>query len=226
MNRRAALFMLVTAMLSACAFTRGNNNAAGSEPTTEAAKVVRRIAQFGFGRLARFGECVEPACPDNTRKSLPPVPEPTSAQPSAPTPSVIPAIEPEPLPRPISATAPAPATDRHRLILHFALNSASLTATHRTLLRDALPGFQHSERIVIAGRTDDLGSAPLNQSLALARGLAVRDYLLSLDPGLPARISIDARGRCCYAAPNDDAHGRALNRRVEISHSQGSGATP
>lgn len=226
MSRGTVLLLLVAATLAACALTSGNDDTPTPAPATETASVVRRIAQIGFGRLAHFGECVEPACPTQTRKSLPTSREPLLAQRAMPTPPIVSAIAPEPPPRPIPAPTPTPAPDDCRLILHFALNSASLTATHKALLRDALPGLQRAERVVIAGRTDDLGSAPLNQSLALARGLAVRDHLLSLDPALPARISIDARGRCCYAVPNEDAQARAQNRRVEITYSPGSGVAP
>ena len=226
MNRRAVLPLLVAATLGACALTRGNGEAAKPEPTTEVASVARHIAQLGFGRLARFGECVEPACPTRTPKSFPASPEPKHTQATPPTPSTAPASTPEQLPAPIPTPTPAPAPETHRLILRFALNNASLTAAHGALLRNALPGLQRAERVAIAGRTDDLGSGPLNQSLALARGLAVRDYLLSLDPALPARISIDARGRCCYAVPNDDAQARAQNRRVEITYVPGSGVGP
>lgn len=225
MNGRTVLLSLVAAILGACALTRGNGNAADTAPAIDAASVARRIAQLGFGRQAHFAECVEPACPAKTRKSLAASPEPIPAR-LTPTATNLPAPAPEPLPPTIPTPSPAPAPESRQLILHFALNSASLTAAHKVLLRDALPALRRTERVVIAGRTDDLGSVPLNQSLALARGLAVRDHLLSLDPALPARIAIDARGRCCYAVPNDDAQARALNRRVEISYSPGGEVAP
>jgi outer membrane protein OmpA-like peptidoglycan-associated protein len=223
MSGRTVLLLLVVATLGACALTRGNGDAAETSTATEVTSVARRIAQLGFGHQAHFAECVEPACPTQTRKSLPASPEPIPAQLTTPTATTVPAPVPEPSRPAIPAPTPAPAPESRQLILHFALNSASLTTAHKALLRDALSGLRRSERVVIAGRTDDLGSAPLNQSLALARGLAVRDHLLSLDPALPARISIDARGRCCYAVANDDAQARAQNRRGEITYSPGSG---
>jgi outer membrane protein OmpA-like peptidoglycan-associated protein len=124
---------------------------------------------------------------------------------------------------PISAPT---AAATQRLTLVFALGSATLTGEHKARLRIALPDLLRSDRIVVAGRTDDLGSEALNQSLALARGLAVRDYLLDIDPQLPARITIDARGRCCYVAPNDDAQSRSRNRRVEVAYVRASGVAP
>ena len=69
---------------------------------------------------------------------------------------------------------------------------------------------------MIVGRTDNLGSEARNQSLAFARAIAIRDHLLDLAPDLPARIAIDAKGLCCYAAPNETTDGRAQNRRVEL----------
>jgi outer membrane protein OmpA-like peptidoglycan-associated protein len=111
----------------------------------------------------------------------------------------------------------ASATPR-RLTLHFGTNAARLTAAQKATLGAALGELRHSDLIVISGRTDDIGSESANQALALARGLAVRDHLLDLDPNLPARIAIDAKGRCCYAAANDSTAGRARNRRVDIAH--------
>ena len=98
----------------------------------------------------------------------------------------------------------------------------------RVTYSDACAGvrFLFAARIRIAGRTDDLGSEALNQSLALARGLAVRDFLLSLDPQLPARISIDARGRCCYVVDNDSELSRSRNRRVELVYAGASMDAP
>ena len=117
----------------------------------------------------------------------------------------------------MAAPGRIPASDQ-RLTVLFAFGSAKLSEGDKTQLRSALPRLQRSDHIVVAGRTDDLGSEALNQSLALARGLAVRDHLLDIDPQLPAHIAIDARGRCCYAASNDDERSRARNRRAEVSY--------
>jgi len=116
-----------------------------------------------------------------------------------------------------AATSLQPAAPR-KLVLHFGTNSAVLTASHKALLGNAIRELRQADRIVIAGRTDDLGSEPLNEALALARALAIRDHMLDLAPDLPARIAIDAKGRCCYTAPNDSMAGRAQNRRVELAY--------
>jgi outer membrane protein OmpA-like peptidoglycan-associated protein len=136
-------------------------------------------------------------------KIPPPPPEPVASQPTN-----------------VGQQTPTHATEKltepRKVVLNFEANSAQLTVGHKALLTNALDGIRRSDRIVILGRTDSLGSDSFNQALALARGLAVRDHLLDLAPDLPARISIDARGRCCYAAPNDSTRGRSLNRRVEL----------
>ena len=54
--------------------------------------------------------------------------------------------------------------------------------------------------------------------------MSVRNYLRDQAPDLAAVISIDARGRCCFVAPNETEDGRSRNRRVEIAFfSQGGG---
>ncbi len=183
----------------------------------------RRIAQLDFGRQAHFGACVQPACPSVTPKTLATV-APPEAPPAAP-----------PSAHPMAATArsalrdssvsasdhrassaPRPAVTPHRVVLHFATDSAALTATHKSLLRGAIAQLRQADRLVIVGRTDNVGSETRNQSIALARALAIRDHVLDLAPDLPARISIDAKGRCCYTVPNETSDGRAQNRRVEL----------
>ena len=164
--------------------------------------------------------------PQLTPKTIATAPD---REPPKPTPAVAPLglpVAPEPPPAAPAVAPSVPAAATKRLTLLSALGSATLTGEHRARLRSALPDLQHSDRIVVAGRTDDLGSEALNQSLALARGLAVRDYLLDIDPQLPARIAIDARGRCCYVVPNDDARSRSRNRRVEVAYDPASGTAP
>ncbi|MBA4178556.1 MAG: OmpA family protein [Leptothrix sp. (in: Bacteria)] len=194
----------------------------GSSPT------IHRIAQLDFGRNARYASCLEPACPRATTKTLAALRAPVAKEPlraadlpasAASTAAALPTTS-------IAQPPPAPPPAPHTLILHFATQSAVLTQAHKALLRDSLDDLQRTDRILIAGRTDDLGSESLNQSLAFARALAIRDHLLDLAPDLPARIAIDAKGRCCYAASNQTAVGRAQNRRVEISFTPRAEGTP
>lgn len=206
----------------------------------------QRVAQVGFERQAAFEVCSPPNCPTVTRKtlaahrpaddrpvnppqtpvrSLPVSPAPTPAPADiAVAPEAVarapvaqpPAIEPPAAPTTAPAKPTAPVAQPRKLTLLFNSNSAELTAGHRGQLQGALGELRRAERLIISGRTDDQGSERLNQALAVSRALAIRRELLNLAPDLPARIEIDARGRCCYVATNKDEDGRARNRRVEL----------
>lgn len=197
-------------------------------PERQSAHRSLRVSQVGFGRNAYFATCAASTCPAVTSKRLvaAPIPALAATQDAGPSVVAVPAVraasasdrlvgEPGLTDR-AKSSPPAEA----RLILHFSTNAAQLTAAHKAELDRAFPHLLLSDRIVIAGRTDDRGSDAVNQALALARGLAVRDHLLDLDPNLPARLAIDARGHCCYAAANDSSLGRARNRRVEVAFRQ------
>lgn len=69
--------------------------------------------------------------------------------------------------------------------------------------------------IVIAGHTDNTGSDALNRKLSLDRARTVRDVLVNsgIDEGI---IRVSGLGPYQPAATNDNAEGRALNRRVEV----------
>ncbi|MDE2298487.1 MAG: OmpA family protein [Burkholderiales bacterium] len=227
MSRWTLAAGLLACVLGACALIGRTDEQPAQRPAIEPSRGARHLAQLDFGQRARFAECVDPGCPARTPKTIA-----TASDREAPksAPAVVPPRVPVATEFPASAPAVLPsvptAAATQRLTLLFALGSATLTGEHKARLRIALPGLQHSDHIVVAGRTDDLGSEALNQSLALARGLAVRDYLLDIDPQLPARIAIDARGRCCYVAPNDDARSRSRNRRVEVAYARASEVAP
>jgi outer membrane protein OmpA-like peptidoglycan-associated protein len=70
--------------------------------------------------------------------------------------------------------------------------------------------------VEIAGHTDNVGSKVLNQRLSLNRAKAVRNFLMS--KGIDGRrIQTAGFGEDKPLASNDDeAEGRALNRRVEF----------
>jgi outer membrane protein OmpA-like peptidoglycan-associated protein len=142
------------------------------------------------------------------------VPAP-SVTPAAPPTTPVPKDGPPPpaAPPPVSTLQPEPST---RIVVAFAFGSAHLGDAARHAIRTALPRARASERIVISGRTDGSGPDEVNQRLALARALAVRDYIRDVVPDLPNVIAIDARGSCCFVADNDSARGRRQNRRVEV----------
>ena len=198
-----------------------------SDPTRVARPeaVRRQVTQQGFGPSARYAVCSGMGCPTSTPKTRPlprPIVQPAQAsQPSVPSLNEPPRITSAtslapPIPSaPVKPPASREPTVATRVFL-FDIDGARLTPAHRTALRELIPALRRAERLVIAGRTDDQGSEARNQALALARALSIRDHLLDLMPDLPARIVIDAKGRCCYVASNADAEGRSRNRRVEL----------
>jgi outer membrane protein OmpA-like peptidoglycan-associated protein len=214
-------------LLIACGLLDGQRLPAQESQLVVAQPTTVRISQLGNGRDARFTTCAEPACPAITAKVIATASSPDhlatrlAAQPAFAPPTAdakpVPIVQ-ESTPHAARATKDDTSAAPRKLTLHFGTNAARLTPAHKATLSAALGELRHSDLIVISGRTDDIGSESANQALALARGLAVRDHLLDLDPNLPARIAIDAKGRCCYAATNDSIAGRARNRRVEIAH--------
>ncbi len=192
----------------------------------------QRLVQFSFGTQAEFGICAEPACPAVTPKTLSisdAEPMKTVAHRVAATADATreSGLQTEMAPVP-SPAPPALAQPVDRAILNlvvvFPFASAQLTVPARTAVSASIRRARQSDRIVISGRTDAVGNDQVNESLALARALAVRNYLRDQAPDLAAVISIDARGRCCFVAPNETEDGRSRNRRVEIAFfSQGGG---
>lgn len=169
-----------------------------------------RLAQLDFGRQAVFAQCVPPICPTRTLKTL---------ATEAPKQSIDPAASPAPAepvaPGPV-LTAPATKAEVPRTVtVQFALGSAQLSPTARSQLNTAMGDLPRVRRITIIGRTDSTGPLALNQELALARALAVREHLRRTHPALAATLTLRARGACCYIAPNDTLVGRTQNRRVE-----------
>lgn len=201
-------------------------------PTAAAKPVVLQLThwkQVSFGTDARFAICVEPECPRVTPKTV--------AQAPAPMPVVAAKSGPVQL-RPAAAcsddapaaqnTSDSPAVARplieRNVVINFPLGSAELTAEGKARIRDSVQLAKQADRIVISGRTDALGGDKLNESLALARAITVRNYFRDLAPDLSATFAIDAKGRCCFIAGNDHEAGRSRNRRVEIHLSSEGGA--
>jgi outer membrane protein OmpA-like peptidoglycan-associated protein len=105
-------------------------------------------------------------------------------------------------------------------MITFASGAAVLTPVARKVLDAVLVQARAAETIEIRGRTDELGSASLNDVLAQNRALAVRDYLHQKQLPEQTLIRVSFKGACCYVAANDTAEGRAANRRVEIEFKQ------
>ena len=230
----------VTATLAGClVMTCSSCAGLRSEVPTEApmlaahAPLRQRLAQLSFGRDATFGLCAEPACPQVTRKTLatmaPPAqtlvqresvvqPIPTAARLAEPPQSAASAPQ---IVEPVGV--PLPSASRH-LVVTFAFASAELSPSAKATLDASAADARKADSIAISGRTDAIGEFKTNQALAMARALAVRDHLRRVAPKSGASIAIDAKGRCCFVAPNSDEDGRARNRRVEIVFTAGGGA--
>ena len=182
------------------------------QPMPASATSSRRITQLEFGSSARYASCTEPACPSTTPKTLAIVPVT-----AAPVTVAVPApVMPSVAEHRQAAEAVGSVRKPTVLTLTFASDSAALTPSHKAQLGSLLPAFNKAERVLILGRTDDVGTGSANEAIALARAAAVRDHLRRVAPTLPKDARIDARGLCCYAAPNDTPEGRAQNRRVEV----------
>ena len=183
--------------------------------TPQAKPNASHIAQLERGRDAYFAQCVEPACPTTTPKTLA-----VAVAAADPQTQLQPSIQGNARAlesvAPAEVSKPAPQRKPQVLVLEFATDSAVLTPAHRTLLNNAAKALGRAERVLIVGRTDNVGPDAPNQAIALARAGAVRDHIKRVSPAQPKDIRIDARGLCCYIASNDTPEGRARNRRVEV----------
>jgi outer membrane protein OmpA-like peptidoglycan-associated protein len=214
----------LVAATASCSHVSPAQEAPAQAATAQARPAPLRIVQMSFGQGAYFAACAEPACPALTPKTLPgpaalPVAATAADLPGQSHPAAA-AIEPLVSVPPRAAALPASApradsADTH-ILLNFPFGSAALTVESRQTLRRSLRLARESDRIVISGRTDSVGPDEVNQQLALARALAVRNFIRDAVPDLPNVIAIDAKGRCCLIAPNDDESGRSRNRRVEV----------
>lgn len=218
--------------LAAC----GSMELAGPNPSLSPAPAAgmgaARIAQSGFGRDARFALCQPPACPRPSAKSLPaPASTPVAIEPSpARTPLAQDALALTPTishrSPPVSASEviedPAPL----KVVVHFGFGRSDLDAAGRDALDLAATQPPPVRRVLIAGRTDSIGTAAANEYLAQARAAAVQRYLTAHHSRLlaGAEMRVQSQGACCYAAANDSASGRAANRRVEVIFERDGGA--
>lgn len=179
-----------------------------------------QLTQLDFGRQATFARCITPTCPIRTPKTLAlETPDPSAKRTDASIPL-----------EPASPAAPlAPATKKEvsrTLTLRFGLGSAKLSPAARTQLNEAMADLKSTRRITIFGRTDNTGPLAFNDSLALARALAVRDHLLKTHPTLTPALIVKAQGGCCFVASNDTLAGRTQNRRVEVVFQMNEGLPP
>lgn len=193
-------------------------------PLAQTAPPAPHLAQMNFGRHAAFGLCTPPVCPAITPKTLAPLLPSAALSASQPTvvASTISTGEETILASPGTTTEqpslsrPDPESLSKTVTVHFGFGDASLSAADKVALDSAVAAAPNAKQIAISGRTDSTGPASANDLLATARARTVHDYLRTAHPNLAPVLKLDARGSCCYMAPNDTESGRSLNRRVDV----------
>lgn len=211
------------ALISACSILSNRHDSLESLSPRQEKSTPYQITQLGFGRSATYGVCIEPACPKRTPKtfikdtvnqvSIAPTDIPTSVITPSTSPTTIVKSE-----NPLSIESQSSKTKSHneQINLRFSLGNAHLTVEARNEIDRALPWARHANRIVINGRTDNVGLQAENDKLALARAIATRNYIRAQIPDVNNIIEIKSKGLCCFIADNNTPHGRAANRRVEV----------
>ena len=172
-------------------------------PAPAHAQAPARVVQVDYGREAKFVACVGHDCPAVTPKTIAVI-----------EPAITPTAIESPLPPPVTAAIVAP--KRQSVTVEFPFGGTALNPRDQSALVTSIPVARRATRIVINGRTDNVGPESANNELALRRAIAVRNFLRQRLSGSNNVIVIESKGSCCYVAENDSADGRARNRRVEI----------
>ncbi|MCG7368349.1 OmpA family protein [Pantoea sp. ACRSH] len=133
--------------------------------------------------------------------------------------SYVPPPPPPSPPKPQPAPKPAPEIIRLDSMSLFDSGKSVLKAGSTRMLVNSLVGIKAKPGwlIVVAGHTDNTGSAALNQTLSLRRAEAVRNWMRDTGDVPESCFAVQGYGAGRPVATNDTAEGRALNRRVEIS---------
>lgn len=209
--------MAVLLLLSSCAslLTPGGDEAhpANARQLRDATLEAPHVEQLGHGPYARFVICAGRGCPTPTRKTLyvpPPAPKTASL--------VRPLVS-----EPTSTLEPASPAEVSAVV-RFDEGRSALSPSAKTILTatvaraEGMPGSDRLkvDTLRVIGRTDSTGHQDVNDGLALARARVVRDYVLGKLHELPSKVELEAKGSCCYAASNETAGGRRINRRVEL----------
>ncbi len=138
-----------------------------------------------------------------------------------------------PPPTSVPATRPAEPAGTHRVERGettelagdslFVEGTAELTDQGRARIRELAAGLraQGDVSLVVRGYTDEDGSAAFNISLSEERALSVRDQLIS-EGFSPNRVLARGLGPRFPVASNENAEGRARNRRITIEVRPGS----
>ncbi len=99
----------------------------------------------------------------------------------------------------------------------FATNSATLTTTSQTSLRNFAANLKVNDQtdLLIIGHTDNTGSDRINDPLSLNRASSVRTFLAGQGVS-SSRMRVEGKGSHEPVADNSTAAGRKENRRVEV----------
>jgi outer membrane protein OmpA-like peptidoglycan-associated protein len=205
---------VVCVTLTACALSPRvrSNGVDTSLPKKSSAALYRDIGQIFQSLSPMFALCRGDGCPTPTPKTLA-VDNGVAAAP-LPSPSLPIASADTSVSAHVSSLVPVSIVAR--VVLSFPTSSSYLTPSMQKRLDDSLPAAGSATKVVIRGRTDDVGPAQLNDRLAYLRALAVRNHLVSRKAATDDKLEIDSKGNCCYLIANTDDKCRAQNRRVEV----------
>ncbi len=165
-------------------------------------------------RVCEGEGCLAPTPKTITVATPMPVVGPTPVVPREPA---VPRLEKKPAAATKAQEESTVAPKRPSIVVPFTFASARLNGASIEIIKRAARAAEPGDAIHIEGRTDNVGTQPLNDRLAWRRANHVAERLRQM--GLKNRIEIQASGLCCYAAANDTEEGRAINRRAEIKFS-------
>jgi len=97
------------------------------------------------------------------------------------------------------------------------LDNRPRSVRSRPQLSGAIKSLLKGWLIVVAGHTDNTGSATANQALSLKRAEALRNWMLLASDVSATCFAVQGYGATQPRATNDTVEGREANRRVEIS---------
>jgi OOP family OmpA-OmpF porin len=135
-------------------------------------------------------------------------------------PIVQPPPPPSPPPPPALPPPPPPPPVKEKLVLrgvHFNFNKADILPGDASVLDEAASTLKNNPAIDVDvnGYCDVIGGEDYNLRLSERRANAVVDYLVK-DGISDARLHPHGYGKTDFVATNDNADGRAQNRRVEL----------
>jgi OmpA-OmpF porin, OOP family len=141
-----------------------------------------------------------------------PTPPPASAAPASAAPATPAAAAVAPPPTP---PKPEPHRARREFLVFFDFDKATLTASGRRVIDDAVLAYRHdkSNTIVIRGFTDAVGSAAYNLELSRNRAMAVYRYMIEKKVA-PGDMGVDWQGKEGLRVLTEQREPQ--NRRVEI----------